>query len=127
MMIIDSSVWIALYNKADNQHAKAMSISATFANVALPEYVFLETCTLLLAKAGRDVAELFLAYALDSADVTVLHSSPEFFQATTSLFRHLTNKNLSFVDVSLLVLSESYEVITFDKALARAIAARKRK
>ena len=127
MMIIDSSVWIALYNKADSQRAKAMCISATFADVALSEYVFLETCTLLLAKGGRDVAELFLAYVLDSADVIVLHSSPEFFQATARLFRHLTNKNLSFVDVSLLVLSESNNVITFDKALARAIAARKKK
>ena len=126
MMIIDSSVWIALFNERDSQHDKAVSKSASFADVALPEYIFLETCTLLLSKAGRDVTEQFLAYVLDSADVAILHSSPEFFQATARLFRRPTNKKLSFVDVSLLVLAESHDIITFDKTLARAIESQRK-
>ncbi len=128
MMVIDSSVWIALFNELDSQHQKAVGISASFAYVALPEYIALETCTLLLAKAGSVASEKFLAYALDSTEVTLLYSSPDFFQSAVRLFRHLSGKmsgkSLSFVDVSLLLLAQSHEVITFDKALSRAIKAR---
>ena len=127
MMIIDSSVWIALYDRSDNQHARAVDKSGTSANVVLPEYVVLETSSILLLKAGKDVAEKFLSYALGSSEVTILHSSPEFFHATVQLFRLDSNKKLSFVDTSLLLLSELHEIVTFDRVLARAIqASRKR-
>ena len=121
MMIVDSSVWVALYNEFDSQHRKALSFSTAFVDVAVAEYVLLETSTLLLSKAGVDVAEKFLEYSLNSAEVTVLYSSPEFLQETARLFRGLKNKRLSFVDISLLLLSESHEVVTFDKALQKAI------
>ncbi len=124
MIVVDSSVWVALYNELDNQHQKAVGLSASLSDVALPEYVLLETCTLLLAKAGEDAAEKFLEYSLDSAEVTVLYSSPDFVQETVRLFRRLKNRKLSFVDISLLLLSQSHEVVTFDKALQKAIQKR---
>ncbi len=127
MMVIDSNVWVALYDKADSQHVKAIDLSTSFVEVVFPEYVILETCTVLLTKAGKDVAEQFLAYILDSAEVTILYSSPEFFHATAQLFRLPTSKKLSFVDVSLLMLSEFHEVITFDKNLARVIEAQRKR
>ena len=124
MTILDSSVFVALYNESDSQHQKAVRLSASISDIALSEYILLETCTLLLAKAGADVAERFLEYSLDSADVTILFSSPDFFRGTAHLFRRLKNKKLSFVDVSLLLLSKSHEVITFDRALEKAIKER---
>lgn len=126
MMIIDSSVWIALYDRADSQHTKAVDTTSAFVNVGLPEYVVLETSSILLLKAGKDVAEKFLSYVLDSSEVTILHSSPDFFHATVQLFRADPNKKLSFVDISLLLLSESQEVITFDRALTKAIESRRK-
>jgi len=125
MMVLDSNVWIALYNESDSQHQRALRLSASFSNVAISEYVLLETCTLLLTKAGPAAAEKFLAYSLDSADVTILYSSPDFFHETAHFFRRLKNKKLSFVDVSLLMLSESHKVVTFDRALVNAIKARR--
>ena len=124
MMIVDSSVWVALYNELDSQHRKALSFSTAFVDVAITEYVLLETSTLLLTKAGVDAAEKFLEYSLDSAEITVLYSSPEFLQETAGLFRSLENRKLSFVDISLLLLSKSHEVVTFDKALQKAIQKR---
>lgn len=124
MMILDSSVWIALYNEADSQHAKAVRLAASFSDIALTEYVLLETATLLRAKAGDETAEYFLEYALDNADVAILYASRELFGDTVSLFRQMKGAKLSFVDASLLHLSDTHEVVTFDAALEKAIRRR---
>lgn len=121
MIVVDSSVWIALYNELDSQHDKAKKLAISFSNVAIAEYVVLETCTILQNKAGIEAAEKFLAFALDNSDVTILHLSPEFFNKIAHTFRWLMHKKLSFVDISLLLLSESHEIVTFDKALTRTI------
>jgi len=121
MMILDSSVWVALYNESDSQHAKAVRLASSLSDIALPEYILLETSSILRAKAGEEVSDTFLEYSLDSAEVTVLYSSPDLLHDTVRLFRKLKNTKLSFVDAALLHLSREYEVITFDKALDKEI------
>ncbi|MEK9154153.1 MAG: PIN domain-containing protein [Patescibacteria group bacterium] len=125
MMILDSSVWVAFYNEADSQHAKAIRLSASFSDIALPEYILLETSTLLRSKAGDEIAERFLKYSLENAEVSVLYSSRELLHETALLFRRMKNTKLSFVDVALLHLSRTHEVITFDTALEKAIRRQK--
>jgi predicted nucleic acid-binding protein len=51
----------------------------------------------------------------------MLYSSPELFLRTVEIFGGLTHKRFSFTDVMLLVLAKSYDVITFDLALKKAI------
>ena len=120
-MILDSNVWIALYLEEDSQHKKALKLKPFFRQVAVPEYVILETCTILLAKAGESVSEKFLDYVFDNREVTVLFSTREFFQETIKAFRDKNGKKLSAIDTSLLYLSKEHEVITFDKDLEKAI------
>ncbi len=121
MMVIDSSVWVALYNESDSQHKKAIEAGHSFSQVVLTEYIILETSTLLLKKVGEAASEKFLEFALDNSEVTVLCSSVDFFHDVIRLFRKLKNKKLSFVDVSLLYLSRTHEIVTFDAALEKEI------
>lgn len=121
MMIVDTSVWVALYDDTDSQHVKAVKAGNSFFRVVLTEYIILETSSLLLRKAGENMAEKFLEFALDNSEVTILYSSPEFFRIVSRLFRDLKERKLSFVDVSLLHLSRAYEIVTFDEALRKEI------
>lgn len=121
MMVIDSSVWVALYDESDSQHRKAIETGRSFSQVILTEYVILETSSLLLRKVGETASEQFLRFALDNSEVIILYSSQDFFKDVASLFRKLRNKKLSFVDVSLLYLSRMHKVITFDMALKKEI------
>ncbi len=120
-MILDSNVWIALYLEEDSQHKKALKLAPFFRHVAIPEYVILETCTILLIKAGGEISEKFLDYAFDNREITVLFSMRDFFQETIKIFREKNGKKLSTIDASLLYLSSEHEVITFDKDLQKAI------
>jgi len=121
MTILDSSVWIALYNESDSQHDKAVKLVSSLTHVALPEYIIVETSSVLSKKAGVDIANRFLEYAFDSEDVVVLHSSPESLHETIKLFRTLNNPRLSFVDISLVYLSRAHDVMTFDTNLKKVI------
>lgn len=121
MMILDSSVWVALFSERDSQYHKALKIAPSFKSVAITEYIVLETSTLLFAKAGKETAEKFFEYALNNKEVELLFSSQDMFYGTLQLFRKAKDKKLSFVDTSLLYLSSEHEVITFDKELGKAI------
>ncbi len=122
MVIIDSSVWVAFFNKNDSQHDKAKKIfNGLKLKVILPEYVFIEVSTILLMKAGKKIAEKFIEIAQDNSDVEIYLSNGDLFLDTVRLFKNSAQKKLSFVDISLLFLSESYKIITFDKNLQKAI------
>ncbi len=122
MLIIDSNVWVALFNKNDSQHNKAKSFFDKLEmKVIIPEYVFIEVSTILLIKAGKNIAKKFIEIAQDNSDVEICLSSGELFLNTLRIFKNSAKDKLSFVDISLLFLSESYKIITFDKNLQKAI------
>ncbi|MCI0680109.1 PIN domain-containing protein, partial [bacterium] len=89
MMVVDSSVWVALFSENDSQHGKAVKVSALLSNVVLTEYVILETSSFLLRAVGKAEAKKFLEFALNNSEVAVLYSSPEFFADVSHLFRSL--------------------------------------
>lgn len=121
MMILDSNVWIALYYEEDSQHKKALRLAPSFLRIAIPEYIILETSTILLVKVGKEASEKFLDHVFDNREITILFSTREFFQETVKVFREKNDKKLSAIDASLLHLSAEHEVITFDKDLEKAI------
>jgi predicted nucleic acid-binding protein len=126
MIVLDSSVWIAFLNKKDSQHNKAEKfLESIQSKIIVPEYVILEVCSVLLAKVGKKTANLFLEIIMDNQDIEVLFSNKIFFLELVEYFKNILRKNLSFVDIALLYLSNSYEVATFDNKLKRAILNRK--
>lgn len=118
MKILDSNIWIALFHENDNQNKKAIELfKGLNLPVAITEYVVLETCSILAKKASKKVADKFLEEILDNQDVLLLLSNESYFWEVISGFKEMPSNNLSFVDISLLCLSKSYEVVTFDRKL----------
>ena len=126
MKFFDSNFWIAYFDRNDSQHNKAVELFKKESVFSVTEYCVLETASILSLKRGKQTAADFLAHIEDNADVTVVLSSPVFFDETIKLFQEIKSQKLSFVDVSLLLLSESHDIVTFDKALARAIESQKK-
>lgn len=124
MIILDSSVWVALFNDDDNQHKKAVKIFSDLKSlpVGLPEYVILEVASVLALRANKAVSVQFIDYALENESIEVVYSNGLFFDASVELFKKA--KKLSFVDCALLYLSRNNEIITFDNDLKKAIASR---
>ena len=120
-VILDSSVFIAYLNENDSQHKKALLIfkNLSVESILISEYVLLEVLTVIQNKVSKSQALKFKNFIIENFSDSILRSD-DFFGDTFDLFGENSGK-LSFVDVSLLVLSKKYEVITFDKNLKRAI------
>lgn len=99
------------------------------ANYTFPAPITVDSNTLRIQAHVKKIVEkwydTFLEYSLDSANVEILCSSHESFHDTVRFFRRLKNAKLSFVYISLLLLSDTHEIITFDKALAKEIRKRR--
>lgn len=122
-VIFDTNVWVALFVPTDSQHKKAVRTFRTHYDVPklVPEYVLLETLTIIKLQASRDDAQQCLDRFLYTEQLEILPASHS-FDATITLWQTLPDKHLSFVDMALLALSREYTVVTFDKKLATTIA-----
>lgn len=122
MKIFDSNIWIAFFNEEDSQHKKALDLfNSPEYPIAITEYAIVETCNVLLSKATKRDADLFLQFVLDNEDVVFLLSDESLFSETVSRFRQLDGQKLSFVDISLLCFSDVHEVVTFDRRLSKEL------
>jgi predicted nucleic acid-binding protein len=119
-IIPDSNIWIGYFHKEDSLHKKSLKIIEGMNIVYVPEYVLLESVSILKMKATNKLANFCLDVFLHTATIHVIPSG-DLFTKTIALFQTLNDKHLSFVDTSLLALSREYEVKTFDKKLATAI------
>ena len=124
-VLFDSSIWAAYLNPLDSQHAKAEKVfndaEQQSSVIILPEYIILEVCTVLMIRTGKEAADAFLQNIRDNRMISILHSTPAILEGVMARFVERADRHLSFVDVSLLLFSESYAVITFDKKLATEI------
>ncbi len=124
MVIYDSNIWIAYFNKRDSQHRKARELigsTITKEKIAVTEYILTETCSILLFNAGREIVSVFIEEVIRNKDIEIIYSDRAFFNQTLNLFQNSKEIRLSFIDTSLLFWSRFHEVITFDAALGKAI------
>ncbi|MBI2098620.1 MAG: type II toxin-antitoxin system VapC family toxin [Candidatus Wildermuthbacteria bacterium] len=122
MIVLDSNVWIALFDKDDSLHGRAQrAIGGLKERVALPEYVILEVTTVLAQKAGKSFADSFLQKVYANRDIQIIVSSGQFLDELVSFYLSSSTKNLSFVDYALLFLSRRMKILTFDKNLEKAL------
>ena len=124
-IILDSNVWIAFLNKDDSQNAKASELftNISIEKVLLTEYIILEVATIIKQKRGQKSANRFLYNFTNESQLKILYSA-DFYQQTVELFISSSPNKLSFVDTSLVVLSDKYKIISFDKELTKIIASR---
>lgn len=119
-IFIDTSFLIALHNPDDPHNAQALSLSKTFKHVKLviSSYIILEAATVLSQRAGKRLAVEACNMLLSSKNVEVIHISEDIFQSSWEVFARVSNKDMSFVDASVLTVVQSYGVrhlATFDK------------
>lgn len=125
MLILDANVWIAFLNKNDSQHEKAINVFDTIIDrVLIPEYILVEVLNVLQLKASKDSINTFLDVLYNSDSVEILLSNKDFLYCSLDFFRNSNYPKLSFIDQSLLCLENSYQIITFDKALNSALQSR---
>src|SRR3989344_5333982 len=119
--LIDSSVLVAYFNDEDALHGRARELLPSVARpLCIYEYVVLETATVLMTRASKSLADSFIRVVFGNADFQLIFSSEISFVVTTETFL-ASRSRLSFTDAALLALSREYDVVTFDKALERAI------
>ncbi len=122
MIILDSNVWVALLNKDDSQNLKAEKIIGTInEKIIIPEYVVLETVSVLSIRVSKKAADNFLEFITENKEIVILNSSQELFDNAVDIYRKIVGNKLSFVDVYLLSLSGSYQIITFDRELQKRL------
>lgn len=120
MLVLDSCIWIAFWNTTDSQHEKAVDLfSSNDEEVLLPEYILVEVLNVLLLKANKKAADLWLKKILNSEWVRILPSTPNLLKENLDYFLKNKHSKLSFIDQSLVILSRKYQVLTFDKELAK--------
>lgn len=121
-IILDSNIWIGYFLETDAHHAKAVQLISGLKgqSIYIPEYVLLECATIIKMHSGQTLGVQCIDFFINTENITVL-SSVLFFFETLDLFKELNEKYLSFVDISLVHLSQSYDVQTFDKKLALEI------
>jgi predicted nucleic acid-binding protein len=120
-IIFDTNVWVALFNEKDGHHDAAQRLFLQNGMVFIPEYVILETTTVLQLRASKQQADIFAETITATEQLEILYASDSFFRSVLTLFQQQSSTKLSFVDCALLLLSEHYKIHTFDEALEKAI------
>jgi uncharacterized protein len=109
-------------NEADALHEDAVAAMARlrageWGPPLLPEYVFLETVTVLAARAGLGVAQEEGAKLLHSRETEVVPCSP-FFADAFEFFRAQRKTRLSFADAAIVAIARQRgadHILTFDR------------
>lgn len=122
MIVLDSSFLVAYHNQRDVHHASAAAtmdrlVAGEWGGALLPEYVFVEVATVLLARRGLDVAVRVGTILLQAREVEFVPSSDMFVEVVET-FRAQRDSRSSFTDAAIVTLARSRDarfVATFDR------------
>lgn len=119
--VIDANVWIGAFDQDDSLYKKAQqALKSVKGDFVLTSDVLIETLTVLKQKAPIRSVEVFIAFVETDDRIKILHQSKTFLHSYQFFTQHLNTK-LSFVDTTLLLLANQYEIVTFDKTLQKEI------
>lgn len=124
--MLDSSFLIAYHNQRDPHHARAYEAMRTvaeggFGPALLPEYVALETLTVLASRRGLDKAVEAAEALLAAREFEFVPCSDVFLDAYAR-FKGQPSAKLSLADEAIVVIAErrgARHVATFDEDFRR--------
>ena len=96
-------------------------ISGNWGQALLPEYVFLEVATVLMARRGREIASRVTSILQEAREVEFVPCSGYFAQ-TLEVFRSQPGRELSFTDAAIVAIArrrKASAVATFDRGFAQ--------
>lgn len=127
---VDTTFFVARFNRKDRKHGEAMSFLSGQRTEAAPyrlvttDYVFDETVTTMLFQSGRhDVAATAGRAIKDSAALRLLRIDESAFDAAWALFLDRPDKRWSFTDCSSFVLMNRLDLrvaLSFDRNFREA-------
>lgn len=125
LIVLDTSFLVAWANQHDAHHVAALERTVEIAKrgALLPEYVFIETATVLAARKDVAFSARFCETLLDSREIEFVPCGPILLDAF-HLFRRQKKFTLSLVDVAIVLIARergTTDVATFDDALAKAV------
>ena len=124
-IFLDTNVLVALYNRKDLLHKKAVKIFKTVSQkknrLVISNYVLLEIYTILSQKGGKKKAIEFGKIVRNQKPFLIKQITGDLEEKTWQAFAKIKDKNLSFVDCSIiaLVVSHNYQLATFDKKIIK--------
>lgn len=124
-VFLDTSYLCSLYNSADSNYSLAQTISQTLTNpqvqLVISNYIFLETVTVISQRTSKKFGIRIGNRLQKTPQITNIHINANLHQQTWKVFTKAEDKNLSFVDASIIatMLAEGIKhLITFDQHLA---------
>ena len=115
MVLLDSNVWVALFNEGDSFHEQAVRIFEQIEDeeIILPYVIAAETATVLTYKLSKKAANFFLETAINNQGIQIINND---FPREAIFFLGFKEK-MSFQDFSLVFLAKQkgYKLLTFDK------------
>ena len=120
MILLDSSVIIALFRSQERFHPEAKSIIKNEESFLLLDFVLSEVLTVIKMREGFEIASQCQKFLLNFDKIQFLYTAPEDFEDAQHFFSTHKNK-LSFVDTLLIVLARKKNLIlaTFDQDLGK--------
>lgn len=106
MIIADTGFWLALANRRDRHHARAVEALDSLTEPLVTTWpVLTETCHLLVDRLGVDSELAFVRGASDGA-LRLFSLNAEHFPRIEALMRRYRNLPMDLADASLVVLAE---------------------
>ena len=130
-LFIDSSAYIAFYNKRDKNHDKALSFINKIKNKELgpvifytSDYIFDETVTTILALTKNKKYATKIGESIRNSKITrIIKINDEIFDEAWKLFKTYRDKLWSFTDCTSFIIMKKINIKTafsFDKHYKQA-------
>jgi hypothetical protein len=121
MIFVDTSAFLALENRRDLCHSKALLFKDTCLKTGqafvTSDYVLDESYTIIRLRAGHTIAVQFGESLRKSQFIHIEHITPEIIEEAWRLFKKFEDHDFSFTDCTSFTLMERLNVIsafTFD-------------
>lgn len=121
-MFVDTSGWVAFFNKADSHHTETKLIWERLikerARLCTSDYIIDETITLLRSRAGYQVSREGGEALLSSRLLDLIHVSRDIIQAAWVFYKKYKDHDLSFTDCASFVIMNKAKIshsVQFDR------------
>jgi len=118
MTLADSNVFIAYFRLNEAIHKKARKLISSLDEIIINDYVLSEIYTVLMLRESYDIAHQALMWITRNPKIRIERLTNKEIKSIVSFIEKNTTK-LSFVDISLLVMSKNrnYQLLSFDRDL----------
>ena len=125
-LFVDASAWIGIFDSRDKYHSVASQSLHNIrhqAHFITSDYVFDETLTYLLYRAGKRIAVQCMQWAINAHFVDILRVKEDIWQDAWEMFQQYDDKQWAFTDCTSFVLMRQHNLhraFAFDHHFAQA-------